>query len=169
MMLTKQEQLAEGIRIAVTGHDGQFDKGGKPYILHPLHLMNQCLFDLQLATICVLHDWLEDCWITEEKLNRALFQDILDDGINHLRSLGFSERVLTGLRLLTHNPLDDYLTVYIPAICGNYDALRAKRKDLGHNSDITRLKGVKPKDLARIEKYHKAFLMLGEAKKNFAR
>ena len=44
-----------------------------------------------------------------------------------------------------------------------------KRKDLEHNSDITRLKGIRPKDLERMEKYHKAFLYLGEAKKQFIR
>ena len=148
--MNKHEQLAHAILISTTGHAGQFDKAGKPYILHPLHLMNQLLFDTQLATIAVLHDWLEDCWITEEKLERSTFKAVLADGIAYLSDCGFSERVLSALSLLTHDPEDDYLTVYIPAICGNYDAIRVKRKDLEHNSDITRLKGVTEKDLTRI-------------------
>ena len=54
------EQLALGIEVAVLAHKGQYDKAGKPYILHPLHLMNQLMFDKQLATIAVLHDVVED-------------------------------------------------------------------------------------------------------------
>jgi len=51
----------------------------------------------------------------------------------------------------------------------NIDAIRVKRKDLEHNSDITRLKGIKKNDLERIEKYHKAFTTLGEYKVNLAK
>ena len=152
-MLNKQEQLALAIKIAAAVHADQFDKGGKPYILHPLHLMSQLLFDTQLATIAVLHDVIEDS-------NGQVTATTLED-------LGFSERVLCALELLTHDKEDDYIKVYIRGICANYDALRVKRKDLGHNSDITRLQGVRPKDLERIEKYHRAFILLGAAKRNF--
>lgn len=72
------------------------------------------------------------------------------------------------MNLLTHDPDDGY-SEYIRKISGNYDAIRVKRKDLEHNSDITRLKGVTQKDIDRIEKYHNAFTHLGEAKKNFER
>ncbi len=153
--MNKQEQLRIAIDLANEIHKDQFDKGGKPYVLHPLHLMNQLMFDTQLATIAVLHDVIEDS-------DGAL--DLAD-----LRRYGFSDRVLNALHLLTHDKGEDYLDVYIGAICGNYDAIRVKRKDLEHNSCITRLKGVGPKDLARIEKYHKAYLILGEAKKQFER
>ena len=153
--MNKQQQLAEAIEIASKVHLNQFDKGGKPYILHPLHLMTQLLFDTQLATIAVLHD------VVEDSDGLVTLQD--------LRDYGFSERVLSALYLLTHEKGDAYLEVYIEGIAGNYDAIRVKRKDLEHNSDITRLKGIKPKDLVRMEKYHTAFLMLGEAKKNFER
>ena len=147
-----QEQLARGIQIATDAHAYQFDKSGKPYILHPLHIMAQLLFDTQLATIGVLHDVIEDSDIT----------------IEDLREEGFSDRVLDALELLTHVSGENYLVVYIQRITSNYDAIRVKRKDLEHNSDITRLKGITPRDIARIEKYHKAFLILGEAKKTMA-
>lgn len=151
--MNKQEQLAEAIDIASEVHLGQFDRGGKPYILHPLHLMNQLLFDVELAAIAVLHDVIED------SDGNVVLEDLIIKG--------FSERVISALHLLSHKDGDVYLEVYIKNIMSNYDAIRVKRKDLEHNSDITRLKGVKPKDLARMEKYHKAFIMLGEAKKEF--
>lgn len=146
-------QLSKAIYIATKIHRDQYDKGGKPYILHPLHIMNQLMFDVELATIGVLHDVIED------SKGRVDFVT--------LTLAGFSRRILEGLDLLTHKEGDDYLGVYIKNICSNYDAIRVKRKDLEHNSDITRLKGIRPKDIERIEKYHKAFLILGEAKRKF--
>lgn len=150
--MNKQQQLAKAIEIATEGHSGQFDKAGKPYILHPLHLMQQCLFDPELAAIAVLHDAIEDSDVT----------------IYSLYTRFFSTRVTDALELLTHDEYETY-DEYINCICdsANYDAIRVKRKDLEHNSDITRLKGITEKDLKRIEKYHRAFIKLGEAKMNY--
>ena len=148
--MTKYESLSLAISIATCAHEGQYDRGGKPYILHPLHLMTQLLFDTELATIGVLHDIVEDSDIT------------LDD----LALLEFSPRVVAALSLLTHESDTSY-EEYIEGICNSYDAIRVKRKDLAHNSDITRLKGITAKDLARTEKYHKAFIRLTNAKRAF--
>ena len=150
-----QQLLALAIEIAARAHKNQFDKGGKPYILHPLHLMTQLLFDVELAIIAVLHDVIED--------SAGAYT------IESLQHLGFTDRVLRALELLTHNKGDDYLGVYIVNITKNYDAIRVKRKDLAHNSDITRLVGIREKDLARIAKYHQAYLMLEAAKLRFIR
>ena len=148
--MKKYTELSKAISLATEAHEGVYDRGGKPYILHPLHLMTELLFDTALATIAVLHDVVEDSPIT----------------LGDLKSIGFSPRVLAALSLLTHLPEDSY-DVYIDKICTSYDAIRVKRKDLEHNSDITRLKGVTGKDLLRIAKYHKAFLKLGVAKRGF--
>ena len=145
-----KKQLALAIEIAARAHHDQFDRGGNAYILHPLHLMNQLLFDTQLATIAVLHDVIEDS----------------DVSIQYLQNCGISDRVCTALVLLTHAEEHTY-EQYIECVCTNHDAIRVKRKDLEHNSDITRLKGITDKDLQRIEKYHKAFIKLGEARSNF--
>lgn len=149
--MNKWEQLSKAIGIATTAHAGQFDKGGKPYILHPLHLMNQLMFDPELAAIAVLHDVIEDSKNID---------------LEYLYRNRFSLRVINAVVCLTHLPKDSYER-YIIKIAKNYDAIRVKRKDLQHNSDITRLKGVTDKDIKRMEKYHKAFLYLGEAKANF--
>ena len=148
--MNENNQLVEALSIAVEVHKFQLDKSGKPYILHPLHLMQQLLFDTQLATIAVLHDVIED--------SNLCVDDLFDRG--------FSERVTSAITLLTHDDEFGY-EEYIERICTNYDAIRVKRKDLEHNSNITRLKGITDKDLTRMGKYHKAFLRLGEAKKNF--
>ena len=150
--MDKQQQLSKAVNIAAHAHVAQFDKGGKPYILHPIHLMSQLLFDTQLATIAVLHDVVEDSNWTLADLKRE----------------GMSARVISALMCLTHEKGQSYED-YIEGICTNYDAIRVKRKDLEHNSEITRLKGVGPKDIARMEKYHKAFVRLTEAKRAYER
>ena len=150
-ILSEQEQLALAFKIASEVHYGQYDKAGKPYILHPVHLAMQLLYDTQLATIALLNDVIEDS------------QDI---GAYELRLKGFSKRVTDAVALLTHIKGETYAS-YIEHICSNYDAIRVKRKDLEHNSQITRLKGVTQKDLGRMEKYHRAFVRLGKAKRKF--
>ena len=145
--MTEYEALAKAISIATAAHEGKFDKGGKPYILHPLHIMNELMFDTQLAIIAVLHDVVED--------SSYSFDELVIDG--------FSDRVLAALILLSHDENEDYLQDYIPKVCTNYDAIRVKRKDLEHNSDITRLKEINDKDIIRLKKYHSAFTMLDEA------
>ena len=148
--MNEQQQLASAIAIAARGHEEQYDRGGHPYILHPLKLMHQLSFDIQLATIAVLHDVVEDT----------------DFSLRDLRDMGMSTRVLLGVDLLTHKPEETYVE-YIEGICTNYDAIRVKRKDLEHNSDITRLKGVGTSDLDRMMKYHTAFTRLTDAKRSF--
>ena len=148
--MKKYEALSLAISIATKAHEGQYDRGGKPYILHPLHLMTQLLFDTELASIAVLHDVVEDSDVTLDDLTRQ----------------GFSPRIVSALRLLTHEPGVSYAG-YIEGICGSYDAIRVKRKDLEHNSDITRLKGITEKDLVRTKKYHAAFIRLTKAKGAF--
>jgi len=120
--MNESEQLVEALSIAIKVHKFQLDKTGKPYILHPLHPMHQLLFDTQLATIAVLHDVIEDSNLR----------------ITDLEIAGFSDRVRIALELLTHGSIP--YGVYIERICSNYNAIRVKRKDLEHNSNITRLK-----------------------------
>ena len=120
---------------------GKYDKGGQPYILHCLHVMNSVSqSDHELMSIAVMHDLVEDTATT----------------INHLRVEGFSDRVLSGVSALTHMPSEPY-DDYIKRVADNPDAKLVKRADLQHNSDIMRMKGLRKKDFDRLEKYHRAF------------
>ena len=100
--------------------------------------------DFELQSIALLHDGPEDGICT----------------IKELHDLGFSERVIDAVKLLTHNKKDDYLTVYIPKIATNIDAVKVKLADLKDNSDISRLKGLSKKDFDRVQKYHTAYTYL---------
>lgn len=62
--------LDKAIRIATIAHEGQKDKAGAPYILHPLRVM-MTLSDETERICAVLHDVIEDTDITIEYLMRA--------------------------------------------------------------------------------------------------
>jgi (p)ppGpp synthase/HD superfamily hydrolase len=132
------------IAIAVQAHAGQTDKAGRPYILHPLHLMLQMNSDEEMIT-AVLHDVVEDTGIT------------LDD----LAKEGFPPVVLEALTLLTHDddtPYDDY----VARLKHHPLARRVKIADLEHNMDVRRLITVREKDLQRLHKYQRAWRLLTE-------
>jgi (p)ppGpp synthase/HD superfamily hydrolase len=140
--MTRGEMLGKMLVLATTGHAGQFDKGGKPYILHPLAVMNILnTDDEELQCIALGHDLIED--------TNATYQD--------LREAGMTERVIDGIRRMTKQPgqtLDEYKAV----IFESTDAMMVKQADLTHNSDIRRLKGVSEKDIQRMAKYHRFYL-----------
>ena len=72
---------------------------------------------------------------------------------------GFSEEVLTALRLLTHDKSEPYMD-YVARIKGNPLATAVKLADLRHNSDLSRLSVVDDKALDRVNKYAKAIKFL---------
>jgi GTP diphosphokinase / guanosine-3',5'-bis(diphosphate) 3'-diphosphatase len=135
--MKKGEMLDIMLVIATNAHAGQFDKGGAPYILHPLKVMHYLKTDdEELQCIALGHDVIEDTKVT--------YKDLTDAGI--------SKRVQAAIRLLTKQP-GQTLDEYKEAIFSSKDAMLVKMADLRHNSDIRRLKGVTEKDLARIAKY----------------
>ena len=150
--LKKGEMIDKMIQLAVKGHAGQFDKGGNPYILHVLKVMdNLHTNDEELQCIAVGHDLIEDTKITAKELLRH----------------GISPRVVTAIEILTKKKGqtdDEYLT----AVLSSVDCMRVKKADLQHNSDIRRLKGVRPKDITRIIKYHDMWLKIDAKLKSMA-
>jgi len=139
--------LCKMIQLATQRHAGQFDKGGRPYILHPLTVMHRLRTDdEELQCIAVGHDLIEDTITTS----------------GELRELEFSERVIAGIRDLTKFDSQS-AEEYRSAVKSNPDAIRVKMEDLRHNSDIRRLKGVTPKDVARMVRYHEFYTELKTA------
>ena len=136
--------LSTAISITARAFEDKKDKGGKAYILHCLHVMNQMdQNDEELMCIAVMHDLLEDT----DRNAKELFIE------------GFSERVVNGVEACTHLLNESYEN-YIKRVSLNEDARKVKLADLKHNSDITRMKGLRKKDFDRLEKYHRAFVYL---------
>lgn len=130
--------LNKAIEIAARAHEGQFDKCGEPYILHPLRVMLSKKTEIE--RICaVLHDVIEDSFMT------------LDD----IHNEGFSEEVIEILDCLSKRIAEDY-DDYISRILTNEIACSIKLSDLNDNMDASRIQCYTEKDVARIEKYKKA-------------
>ena len=148
MIQMKGKQLSRMLVIATQRHEGQFDKGGVPYILHPLKVMHYVRSDdEEVQCIALGHDLVEDT-----------FPNVAE-GVAFLRYHGFSERVIAGIVALTKVPGESF-EAYKERVKANPDAVQVKMADLRHNSDIRRLKGVREKDIARIVKYHQFYLEL---------
>jgi (p)ppGpp synthase/HD superfamily hydrolase len=139
--------LAKAIAIAAKAFENKVDKGGQPYILHCLYVMNGVGFDnLYTAQAAVLHDLFEDC---------------LEWDAQRLKDEGFDFRVIHMVMMLTKLEGQDYMD-YIRSLKGTPELVKIKRKDLEHNTLITRLKGLTAKDHERMEKYHTAYVYLSK-------
>ena len=132
--------------IACKAHDGQVDKAGQPYILHPLHLAEHMQSKEEII-VALLHDVAEDTDIT-----------LMD-----LREHGFSYPVIDALSLLTHAKGVDYME-YVNSIKFNPLASKVKLFDLLDNSDIRRLKTIDEKMEQRLNKYARAIDILQSGK-----
>lgn len=140
--MKKGELLSRALILMVNAHSGQFDRGGKPYQLHPLKVMHYLKTDdEELQCIALLHDVVEDT-------NTSWYD---------LENIGCTKRVIAAVKALTKMPGQTY-TEYKQVVFANEDAMRVKLCDLRHNTDIRRLKGVTQKDIDRITKYNEFFL-----------
>ena len=61
--------IEKALQIAARAHEGQKDKDGQPYILHPLRVMN-AVEDEPVKVVAVLHDVIEDTSVTADDLRR---------------------------------------------------------------------------------------------------
>ena len=142
--MRKGELLDRMLVIVTNAHAGQFDKGGNPYILHPLKVMHYLKSaDEELMCMALGHDVIEDTSVTYADLKEA----------------GMSPRIINGIKALTKVPGETY-DEYKTRVFDNKDAMLVKMADLRHNTDIRRLKGITEKDIARMTKYHAFYMEL---------
>lgn len=126
----------KALLVAINAHQGQKDKGNKPYILHPIRVaLNVKGKDEKI--VALLHDVIEDTSYTIDDL------DFL------------SEEQRKALLLLTHDDNVPYME-YIVELKKNKIASKVKLADLEQNMNLKRLKTISNKDLKRLEKYKKA-------------
>ena len=135
--------IGDAIKLAVDAHERQMDKGGQPYILHPLRLM-LAVNSESARIVALLHDVVEDNpTFTLEKLRLA----------------GYPQDVLDALDCLTKRPGEHY-SDFIDRIKPNVLARKVKLADLRDNMDVTRLPKVTSDDLERLQRYRDAWPIL---------
>lgn len=115
------ELLSNAIVIATSAHMEQTTFNGEPYILHPLHVMDN-VKTIKQKIIAVLHDVVED---TDMEIEEIRYK--------------FGEEIADAISLLTKvegTKYEDYIENI--KLSNNKDAIAVKIQDLKHNLDITR-------------------------------
>lgn len=136
--------LQTAITLAVQAHQGQMDKSGQPYILHPLRVMFRCRTESG-RIVAILHDVIEDTPTTPDDLRR----------------LGFSEEILAALDCVTKRQGENYAD-FVERAAANPIAREVKLADLEDNMDLRRLGEAEltPKAVDRLNRYMKAWQRL---------
>lgn len=142
-MMDADTLFRRALALAARAHRGQRDKGGHPYIGHPLRVAARC-HSPEARVAALLHDTLEDTPLTAATL--------AEEGIPP----GIVDTVCT----LTRKPGEDYGD-YIHRIAANPLAVEVKIADLEDNMDIRRLAAVGPADAERLNRYLQAWHTLG--------
>ncbi len=128
--------------IMIHAHEGQVDKGGEPYVLHPVRVMMR-VRSPEARVAALLHDVLEDSSLSLEDLHRE----------------GFSPPVLKAVQCLTRRAGETYLQ-FINRVKEDALAREVKIADLEDNLNVGRMAHLTGEDLLRVKKYHEALRIL---------
>ena len=129
--------LEKAIRLAAKAHEGQIDKAGQTYILHPIRVMLAVQSEEERIA-AVLHDTVEDTSITFSDLRDAGFSDEIVDAVRALTRLDGESRV-DAARRAAANPI----------------ARRVKLADVADNMDLSRISKPIERDRARRAEYER--------------
>lgn len=135
-----QRFLEKAMEICLHYHKGQKDKGGQPYILHPIRIMLKCKDDEE-RILALIHDVLEDT----------------DCPFSTFTNNSFPSKISTALIAITKTDTETYKE-YIERVAKNDLAKRVKILDIKDNLDPERLKNI-PASL--INRYRDALNYLG--------
>lgn len=137
--------LDDAVALARAAHDGQLDKGGKPYIAHPLRVMH-AVEGTYAQMAAVLHDVIEDTPVTAGDLRRA----------------GCPERVVAAVVALSKQPREP-LEASMARAAADPIALVVKRADIADNRSEARLGQLDEATQTRLRaKYTRSIALLEE-------
>ena len=127
--------LERAIEIAARRHEGQVDKGGQPYILHPIRVMLAVQTPYERIA-AILHDVVEDTSATFEDLEREGFPAEVVDAVRALTKFEGESRIEAAKRAV-QNPI----------------ARVVKLADVADNMDLGRISAPTEKDRVRLNEY----------------
>ena len=134
--------LKRAIEIAKNAHAGQFDKAGKPYIFHPVRVMQRVDNEFE-KMVAVLHDVVEDTSVTLEDLQREGFLPDVVQAIDALTKRAGESRLDAAKRAAAH-PL----------------ARVVKLADNSENMDLSRILNPTARDYERLREYEQVRAIL---------
>jgi guanosine-3',5'-bis(diphosphate) 3'-pyrophosphohydrolase len=125
--------LERAIELAARAHAGQRDKGGHPYILHPLRVMQAVSGEAERIA-AVLHDIVEDTSVS--------FDDLLVEVVDAVRALTKfdGETREQAAQRIVRNPI----------------ARTVKLADIADNMDLSRIPNPTGRDFDRLREYEVA-------------
>src|SRR5690606_21048736 len=109
------------LKTALEVHEGQVDKGGSAYILHPIRIMTQMTTDEE-RIVALLHDCVED----SDSFNLSRVEEL------------FGSTVAAAVDAISKRRGETY-EAYLERVRANPVARAVKLADLNDNSDTTRL------------------------------
>ena len=136
--LTKKAML-----LAWDMHFMSVDKGGMPYIFHPIAVAEMMGDDEYAVCVALLHDIIEDTPMT----------------IHQLSCMHFPVEIVEAVSILTRRVDEKYMD-YLVRIKEHQLARKVKLGDLKHNSDLGRLRSVDKEALSLQKRYKKAIAFL---------
>ncbi len=143
--------LSDAIAIAAIAHRCQLDKAGAPYVLHPIRMMMKMPSEAAQIT-AVLHDVVEDSWDNPPEAKWTF---------ERLKEEGFSDEILEALDGVTdRKEQGESYDEFVDRAALNPISRMVKIADLEDNMNMLRLKEIRPKDLERLEKYHRSWKKL---------
>jgi hypothetical protein len=128
------------LEMAIIAHHSQADKGGQPYILHPLTVAKGAR-NKEDMIVSILHDVVEDSDFTLEDVAKwgiHLFEIQINPSYKPTRP----SCVLEALDCITKRKGEKYED-YMARVMSNEVSLSTKIRDMKHNLDLNRL----PKEL----------------------
>lgn len=137
--------LERAIEIAINAHEGQVDRQGMPYILHPMRVMSM-VEGVEAQIVAALHDTVEDTAITFEYLEQE----------------GCPQSAINSIRLLTHeegfdgNHVDYARKIEKIRDSGDQVAIDVKFADNTDNMNPTRIDDPGERDFIRWDKYYRS-------------
>lgn len=132
------------LQIATKAHEGQKDKSGYEYIMHPIRVAERCK-DTRAKIVALLHDTIEDTFVTTD----------------YLREQGFPDETIEGVLSVTKREGESY-DEFVRRAAENPLGKEVKKADLEDNMDIRRLKELTDEDVGRLRKYLRAWQFLNE-------
>lgn len=142
MTVVEELKYMKARAIADEAHRGQVDKAGKDYFEHPMRVAAR-LTDAKAKVVALLHDTIEDTFITPE----------------YLYEQGFDKEIVDAVLSVTRKENETYMD-FIRRAAENPLGKIVKIADLEDNMDITRLEKLTDEDVSRLKRYLKAYKYL---------
>lgn len=136
------ELYDHALQIAIHAHREQKDKSGREYIIHPIRVAERCK-DPRAKIVALLHDTIEDTEVTPDMLQEE----------------GFPQEIISTVLSVTRQENETY-DAFVRRASENPIGREVKIADLEDNMDVRRLKEITNEDVARLQKYLRAWQYL---------